>query len=468
MIAPLVSVAWYHQGQVINRYSLDVWSDCLMRNRPATLRFLLDNLGWILVSLILAVMVWFAAVSAQNPVEQRRLAARLPIRMTTPEGLMIVNEPPDTAFVTIRAPRSVWDVLVADDVNVTADLSNKVPGMYTIPLQAALSSTRRGQITDIQPSQSTVELARRLEQLVNVELIRTAEAPSGFTTASYTLSDNQARVVGPENQVKKVALAQARVSLQDQRRPFSQTVRLIPVDADNKEVPGVTLVPAEVTVNIDIQLRRDATQLTIVPRLTGELPTGYFRRNYTVDPQTVVVRGDQATIDNLNGSISTDPVDLTGKTQTFTQKVKLALPAGVTLPEPVDITVTVEIEPVLGSREFNDIPVQTQGLDPADYIITIQPERVTVIVNGPQAALDQLTPADINVIAPLTGLAPGNKYPVTLRASVAKGGIESRDIVIPNPRAEVTIAARRPTASPTAAPTRTPLATGTAEAAAMP
>jgi YbbR domain-containing protein len=431
-----------------------------MQTRPGVSRFILDNLGWMLSSLAVAVVIWYAAVSAQNPIEQRRFPARLPIQMLKDDSLLVVNNPPDTALVTVRAPRSVWDVLEAEDISVTADLTKLAPGTHKVVLQGILSPSRQGMVTDIQPAEITVELARRFEQLVNIDVIRTAEPPPGLTS-SYTLSDKEARIVGPENKVKQVVGAQARISLQDQRTGFSRTVPVIPVDANNKEVLGVTVTPAEVTVTMDIQPRPDVTELSVVARLTGELPPGYLRRNYTWEPKTVGVRGDRATIESMNGLIPTEPIDLTGKTQTFTQGVKLALPPGVTLVEAVDISVTVEIEPILGSREFDNIPVQPQGLDSADYIITIQPDRVNVIVNGPQPVLDTLTASDISVIAPLSGYSAG-KNPVTLRASVARPEIKSSDIVIPNARAEVTIVARHPTPTPAPGPTRTPTPTSAA------
>lgn len=428
-----------------------------MQTRPGASRFFLDNLGWLLSSLAVAVVIWYAAVSAQNPVEQRRFPARLPIQLLKDDTLLVVNNPADTALVTVRAPRSVWDVLEAEDLTVSADLTKLAPGTHKVALRGSLSSSRQGIVTDVQPSEITVELARRFEQLVNIDVIRTAEPPPGLTS-SYTLSDKEARIVGPENKVKQVVGAQARISLQDQRTGFSRTVPVIPVDANNKEVLGVTVTPAEVTVTMDIQPRPDVTELSVVARLTGELPPGYLRRSYTWEPKTVGVRGDRTTIESMNGLIPTEPIDLTGKTQTFTQGVKLALPPGVTLVETVDISVTVEIEPILGSREFDNIPVQPQGLDTADYTITIQPDRVNVIVNGPQPVLDTLTSSDISVIAPLSGYSAG-KNPVTLQASVARPEIKSSDIVIPNARAEVTIVARNPTATPPPGPTRTPTPT---------
>jgi YbbR domain-containing protein len=425
-----------------------------MQNRSSALRFFLDNLGWLAGSLLLAVIVWYVAWSAQNPVEQRRLPSSVPIQVLTNDDMLVVGTPPATAEVTIRAPHSVWDVLEAQDVSVVADLTKKQPGTYTVPLTATLSDARRGAVVDIQPSQITVQIARRSEQLVSITIVRTSEPPPGFT-ATITPAEPNAKIVGPETDVKRVATVAARISLQDQRSGFSRVVPLTALDAANQEVSNVKITPAEVTLNVEIQPKSGVTELSIVPKLVGELPQGYIRRNYSWDPKTVAVRGDQFSIDSMSGIVYTDPIDLTGQTTTFTQHVKLALPAGVTVIDPVEVTVTVNIEPLVGSREFDNIPVQPQGLDPADFAITVQPDHVSVIVSGPQAALEALAESDINVIAPLAGLSAG-KTSVNLQASITKPGFTNQDIVIPNAKAEVTIVALHPTATPTAGPTRTP------------
>jgi YbbR domain-containing protein len=287
----------------------------------------------------------------------------------------------------------------------------------------------------------------------------TQDAPVGYT-ATATPDVTNVLVVGPESLVQQVESVQARLSLQNQRASLSRSVVLSPVDANNKVINGVTLTPSEVMLNVEIQQRADVTELSVDPRLIGELPAGYLRRNYNWNPTRIIVRGDQAAIDRMGGVAPTEPIDLTGRTQTFTQTVKLALPSGVVMPDPTDITVTIEVEPVLVSHEFTDIPVQTQGLDPADFQITVRPEKVSVIVTGPQTAIDGLTSSDISVFAPLSGLAAGT-HTVTLQPSVTKADIAGQNVTIPNNQAEVTIIARHPTITPTQGPTRTPTVTPT-------
>src|SRR5579859_4076399 len=415
-----------------------------MQERSPVLRFILDNLGWMLGSIALATVVWYVAWSGENPVEQRRFADRIPVQIQVDDGMIVVSPDPTTSVVTIRAPLSVWDVLQPDDISVVVDLTKKQPGTYTgAALVGMLSNARRGSVVDIQPSQLTIQIARRTEQLVNVNVIKLTEPPPGFM-ASFTASDATAKVIGPEDVVKTVVAAQARIDLQDQQSAFSHLVKLIPVDADGKTVNNVQLNPSEITLNVNIQPRPDVTELSVVPQLMGDLPTGYFRRSYSWDPKTVAVRGDHAIVDALNGVVSTDPIDLTGKIASFSQLVKLALPNGVTLPDPVEITVSVDIEPILGSREFSAVPIQPQGLDLTDYSIILHPDHVNVIVNGPESVLDTLTDSDITVIAPLNGLPAGTSS-VTLQGTIAKPGISAQDIVIPNAQAEVTIVALKPT-----------------------
>lgn len=57
-----------------------------MAQRRSTLRVLLNNLLWLGGALALATIVWYAATSARDPVEQRRLLGQVPIEIKLDEG----------------------------------------------------------------------------------------------------------------------------------------------------------------------------------------------------------------------------------------------------------------------------------------------------------------------------------------------------------------------------------------------
>ncbi|MCC7207432.1 MAG: hypothetical protein IT323_09005 [Anaerolineae bacterium] len=414
-------------------------------------RFVLDNLGWLLVSLALASVIWYAAVSAQNPVEQRRFTQRVPVEIRTDPGMLIVNRPQQlTALVTIRALRSAWNEIATENISVVADLSGLGPGVYNVELVGALAGVRGGAVVSVDPRTASLELQRREEKRVNVEVQFAQEPPVGYT-ANATSAEPTALVSGPAASVEKVAAAVARISVGERRTGFSQDVTLLAVDAAGETVADVTLTPAEMRIDVAVQQRPDVSELNVEPRIVGEAPDGYVRGNYNWQPKRIIVRGDQDAIAAMNGSVSTEPIDLTGRIATFSETVHLVLPDGVTMPDPTDVTVTVEIEPVVVTREFANIGVQSQGMDPADYRIVIQPERVNVLVRGPQAIVDGLTPEDVSVYAPLSGLPPGT-HTVTLIASVSDASIRAENVTIPNDQATVIIESLEPTRTPTRTP----------------
>jgi YbbR domain-containing protein len=423
--------------------------------QPTLIRFLIDNLGWLLGSLLLALVIWYTAVSAQNPVVEDRFPERIPIESKIDPGLIVVNNPPTSAQVTVRALRSTWNELEPENLSVAVNLAGYGPGTYTVDLKGALTGVRGGTIVDVQPRRITVELAKREEKKVTVAVQISREPPVGYAVVATTPTETTATVSGPEASVSQVQVAQARISLQGQSETFSRDVTLIPIDADGKTVENVTLAPTSVSVTVEIQQRADVTALVVDPTITGNPAEGYFRSGYRWEPRRIFVRGDQTAIERLNGVVRTEPIDQTDRTQTFTQGVKVALPTGVEMVNPTDITVTVEINPIESQREFIGIPVQPQGLDRADYNITITPERVNVIVTGPKLLVDQLTSGDVSVFAPLVGLAAGT-HTVTLQASVTKAEVTAVSVSIPNNPVEVTIIARNPTVTPTPGPTRTP------------
>lgn len=432
--------------------------------RPNLWHFILDNTAWLAGSLLLAVLVWFAAVNQQNPVEQQRFRDRIPIQILKDENLLIVNQPPP-AQVVVRAPRSVWDILDANDITVTADLRGKPAGKYVVSLVPSLSPSRQGVISEIQPSQVTIELAKRSEQVFNISIEPIQQPPVGFLIDSTTPSETTARVSGSEEQVRQVVSVLARISLADQDKPVTRTIPLEAVDAEGKVVPDVTIIPQQITTTITIKPRPGVSVMKVAPVLkTNTLPEGYLLTNYESSPLTVAVRGDPATIAAMNSTVNTDPIDLTGKTGSFTQSVRLALPPGVSLTDPVDVSVSVQIEAITVTREFDGILVIPQGLDSADFSITLQPAEVNVIVKGPQQAVNALQASEITVIAPLAGLG-GGTHNVTLQASVAHSGLQNSNLSIPNPQVQVTIVALHPTLTPSAThipPTLTPAPTASA------
>ncbi len=297
--------------------------------RPAIVTFVLENLGWMIGSLILAVFIWIAATTEQNPVEARRFPQRIPIQIALDEGMTITNTPTRSGQVFLRTQASVWEVLEADDITMRADLTGYAPGTYTIELTVQVATARRVVVEDWQPRQITVSIDRAGEILAEVTADVRSQPPTGFEVTEITFDPPEVRVTGPASQVQRVISASARLNLRDDRNPFTRDIQLAPIDDQGRIVSGVTLTPDTVSVSGNIQPREDYREVFVTPNITGDLPEGYVIHSITYEPQTILVSGRPSALEQLPGTIATAPVDLTGQTTSFSRNVQVELPPGV-------------------------------------------------------------------------------------------------------------------------------------------
>ncbi|HMM29008.1 MAG: CdaR family protein [Chloroflexota bacterium] len=369
------------------------------------------NLGWMLTSLFLALVVWVAATMANNPVEERELKG-VEIVYEIPDGLVLVNQPalPQSVSVFIRTQQSEWGLLVPDDVTVTASLENvRAPGEYRVELEAEINSPRYGTVAAVRPSTLTLEVGAMAEARTPIEIVVRREPPLGYSYPSELVCDQTEVIVrGSADRVSSVRAAEVRMDLSDKRNPFTETFDLIPVNADGRTVTNVALSPSSVVCSVDIQAREDVTPIEVLPATTGSPPDGYVFEGYDAfSPRSVGVTGDRDAIARMNRVVRTAPIDLRGRTETFTVEVPVLLPDGVRLvPENQLISVTVRISPQINTRQYEGVPVIVTGLDEARYRVQGLASTVTVFVAGPQ---DRLPSADqVTVAVDLANLGTGN------------------------------------------------------------
>ena len=426
--------------------------------RNVVVQFIVSNLGWMLASILLAVMIWVAANMANDPVVQDQLG-QVHVQFNLPEGFVVTAQPDvSTVVAVIRTTRSQWDLMVPEDVLVTADLTHhSQPGTYTVELNAEIAKPMRGKVVALRPNVWNVTIDREVEQRLPIQVVVTNDPPLGYTyPANLTCSDTEVTVQGSAAMVASVDHVEARLNLSDDVNPTTKTVNLTPVQSNDLRARDVTLTPSSVSCDVNIQPRTDVFQMPVLPKVVGSPPPGYDFKGYSnIEPDSVALTGNRAAIRSLPGLIRTVAIDLTGRTETFTIEVALDVPDGVTsVPENQLIKVTVSIEPQLTTRPFEDVPVEVAGLDTTQFAASGLADTVTVFVSGPPGQLP--TQADVRVIVDLTGLQPGvhQVKPQGLINGAAPTG--ETTISISPDVLSVTIEALNPTPTPLATSTPPP------------
>ena len=155
----------------------------------------------------------------------------------------------------------------------------------------------------------------------------------------------------------------------------------------------------------------------VVFTLRGVVAPGYWVVGAAMDPFAVTVRGEEEVLKTLD-RIETLPIDVGDLSATRTLTVGLAVPAGVSLLRPTDITVTVTVQALAGTRVFSSAIVVT-GM-PANQVAELDITSVGVLLAGPVPTLASIPPTDVVASVDAAGRGPGT-YTVDVAVRVPAG-----------------------------------------------
>jgi YbbR domain-containing protein len=251
--------------------------------------------------------------------------------------------------------------------------------------------------------------------------------------------------------VDQVATVNLPVNLGDRRENFEAQFTPEARDANGARVAGVTIAPNTVTATVAVE--RVGRTVSIVPNIPGEPPEGYRVRDTSVSPPSVTIDGPAEVLSQLI-VVSTTPIDLTGRRETFSVfDVGLQLPAGTRMVERTPINVEVRIE---AEQQRQQVNVRVSTITDPGFRATLTPPEIIVVLSGSRERLSQLRSDDVRAELDLRGLSVGT-YSLAPRITVPS------DLRY-DPASPVRVQIDRiatPTLSPTITPTPPPTPTPT-------
>jgi YbbR domain-containing protein len=414
--------------------------------------WLTNNLGALLLAFILALVVWVSAVVTADPNEQHT-SRPLDIQIIGQDpNLLLVNEIPRQARLTLEAPRSIWNKLNSDPTLMKAwiDLSGLGAGEHEVEVKSSVNASPVRHV-QIDPEHIFLILEPLLQRTIRVEPLVVGSLPFGYQRGDLTIEPEQVSISGPESQVDRVATARVSLNISGATEPINQRYRVELLDENGSPVTNVEVMPSEVAVNLPIRLLGGFKNVAVKVVTKGQVADGYRLTSISVSPPTVTLFSDDPDlIDQIPGFVETLPVDLTGLSDDVEISIGLNLPRNVTLVREPSVLVQVGVAAIEGSLTLT-VPVEAVGLSPG-LQVDISPATVDVIVSGPLNILDQLTPANFRAIVDLTDLPEG---------------VYQRQVVVDLKPEEVRVQTTLPESvevtielAPTSLPGETPPATG--------
>lgn len=372
------------------------------------LLWLRRNLDSVLLSLGLAVLLWYVATIEQARPTLRRINPGPPIEVRNRPPNLALEEPVEQRVeLTVRLPAA--EEVSAEDFQAWVDLEGLEPGTHALPVRVECARCAQDfiQIASYDPREITFSLEAHKQTTFTVQAVPGGTVAPGYAAGPIQASPPEVTVSGPASLVERVDRVEAHFSIQGLRQSLEQTVDVQPVDEQGQAVAGLTVSPEEVQVLVPVRLKPGFRDVAVSPDTVGNVAEGYLVTNVTIEPPVVTVSGPTEVIDNMAGVLQTEPVSIEGATETVEERVELLLPPGVQLVGVHTVEVTIEVDPIQGGISLQ-VPVEFRGLE-RGLVASASPETVQVFLSGPLPLLQELAedPGDVRVVVDLQQRQPG-------------------------------------------------------------
>ena len=175
-------------------------------------------------------------------------------------------------------------------------------------------------------------------------------------------------------------------------------VRLIPLKIDVNRLPpsideeSIDIEPRNIRVTVEPLVERE---LPILPRLAGDLPPGFETYNWSLSRTSIPDVAAASYLEEIK-HVSTETVNITGRTEPFSQQVAIdtGTPNLMTVEDNPKVMLSVIIGETRKERVFEKVPVTLANAPPHMQLVG---KTVRLTLLGPKSLIDAITLEDIQV-----------------------------------------------------------------------
>ena len=285
---------------------------------------ILNNLPLKIVSVIIAIIIWYAVTDISDPIITRTFAD-IPVQITNEsyiaEGRKTyqVSEQYQTMAVSIRGNRSVVNKVQAEDITVTADLTQIVT-MDTDPVYVPVTASCAGISSENIRTQTTtipieIEDVDSARFPISVDVGDTSPAKE-YEIGSRTADPETITISGPESLISKISSVVAKVDVSGMSESGTVKGTLVVIDKNLDEMTETQMnflnfETGSREIDVTIELWRKQTGVQLEAEYSGTPEQGYQVTEITTTPEEITVAGTEKALSELaNGNVVTIPADL--------------------------------------------------------------------------------------------------------------------------------------------------------------
>lgn len=401
-----------------------------------------NNIGLKLLSLLIAVVIWYAVVSVNDPVIVRSYSVKIMTENETyiqnGKQLFRIEDEYKSTLVYLRANRSTLRDIESDDITVTADLT-QIVNLDANPVMVPLSVSCPGvDRTNITLSRTAIPIT--IEEIATKEIaiaVDTGDTKPGsnFEVGKLTANPEKVTVSGPGSVVENIETVVARIDVTGMTYSARRSADLILYDKEQNILPSstieddITFSTESTGVSVEVELWKRRSDVLIQAEYQGEPKTGYQVGAITTNPEKVSVVGSTEALAKLEESgnvinIPSEYIDISNADQDYSTEVDLSelmqddMRIAANTASTAEVIVTILPE---NSKEFViDVDEITPQSLSEDLTVSYDQTEVTAVLRGNEEVLAALAPADLKPAVDCSGLEEGD-YTVPLKLSVPEG-----------------------------------------------
>lgn len=385
-------------------------------------KFTMD-IGWKLLSLVIAIGLWFMVINTENPLETRSYTANIQLQNEESlfeRGYVVVNEDEITSTrvtVRLRGQRLALDTLSQSSTKVQAvvDLDNVIYSYngepVSVPVKIVIPSVVNDSFEILSKSVQTVtvDIQPYINKDFEVKAVVNNTDSDTVQLANAVASPGTVTVYGAKSVVNSIAEVRAEVNPEILEDGMVITTAPVAYDAEGNVVDKVTFSSNELSVKIGMD---EMKSVRVAVDITGRAAEGYEVTGIYVSPDTVDVAGKTSDLAGVS-IIRLPDIDVTGIDSNIIKEFSVEdyLPEGLRVigadgSDKITVTVSVEEETtkeiVIPAESITAEGTLEEGLS-----AHIAGNDMTITISGAGSVISTVEADDIKAYVDVDGYEAG-------------------------------------------------------------
>lgn len=304
-----------------------------------------NNKTMMLLSVLLAVLLWVYVTNVQNPIKEQEFRVAVDTRGEVPPDITISGLP-KTVTVRVQGKNAQLTGIRPADFQAVVDLSNLTEGTNNRPIQITPPSGL--QIVQVNPARVDIVADRVVQKQFPVKIVLKGEAASGYSVAEPVVQPTAVMVRGASSLLKDINNVEVTVDVTGAKQNIEQTLQVL--------LPqGLSAVPDRVKVLVPVTRTMPNRTLQITPRYVGNPAEQYQIVKVIPQPATVLVYAPLEVLRDME-TIYTESIRIEGISENTVREVRLLVPEGVEEIIPSKVEVTIQVKPKQPVQEPGSTP----------------------------------------------------------------------------------------------------------------